>query len=561
MPGINDRIARFALLTAAILALIAVSPAAAQTPGASTYRSFPYLTQGGDLTGEGMADVLTHETTYERTVEGVGSFFPTSTVTARRGLDGSSLWQHQGIADELVPAPLGPQGGSGILVVRGPISGTVGWGSGFVGPSQYAYTSQERDLDLTALDGTGSQLWVREFDPGTLVGAVVADPSNGRRQAVAAHQYPVFEGVLQATSSPATDVLTTVLTRREVNDQIETSFRVVIVDGANGNLASDRTLTTTGSRPNAMLVGDVNGDRLDDVLVAGFPGAGDVTAIRGDNGATIWTNDGDVAGFDTSATNLGDVNGDSRDDVAVLVIGDIYDEAPPQTTVLDGSSGSVLFSTTAFAVTSVGEVDGEAALLAHEYDPVESEVDLRLLDAGGNLLRQRWVPVPEDDDGRDINLLPHVGDLDGDGVLDAGFEVVRNVPGGIESDRTFLSGRSLATIVDDEAGLPLLSSLDGGGDDLVQVERTSASSITVAAQDGAGGATRWVRILTADPAYPGIGRVSVSPADVDGDGIDDVILNVELTRVVEASTGGSSSESSMKAWVLRGTDGALLWSL
>jgi len=565
MPAGKDRLSRFGFLAVVALAVVAASPAAAQQ-GPTTYRTFPYLIPAGDLTGDGLADTLTNQTTYEDQVEGVASFFPTESISARRGIDGSALWERENRADLLLPAPLGEEAQPGVLVVDGAYTGSAGGGGGsieFIG--SFGEGAQLRELTLTALDGDGQALWDRSFDAGAFGGVVFANPQDGRRQVVAARQYPLFVELIQATPSPAMDAVVTILDRTEVDDQIETTLNVVVVDGANGNLASQSLLVNTGTRPRALAAGDLDGDGLADLLVARYPDAGSLTAISGAEGLgkTLWTNDDITVPFDVFAENLGDVTGDGIEDVAIRGYGDVYDTDPPRVIVLDGASGAVLYEEEADTISAVGPVGGgKIGLLTQSYDAVGSAVAYRVFDASGAILSERTISVPEDDEDTYLSFTPVAGDLDGDGALDAGHVFVRtDGQGGTTSEEgTVLSGRTLETLMDGDAGIPFLASLDGAGDDLVLVERSSQDAFRVVAQDGSGDEL-WAQTLAADPAYPRMGRLSVSPADVDGDQVPDVILNIETSRMIETTGGGGSSEFVRRAWVLRGTDGSILWSV
>jgi len=565
MPASNDRLSRFGFLALVALAVVVASPAAAQQ-GPRTYRMFPYLIPAGDLTGNGLADTLTNETTYEEQVEGVASFFPTDSTSARRGIDGSALWEREIRADLLLPAPLGQEAEPGVLVVDGAYTGSAGGGGGsieFIG--SFGEGAQLRNLTLTALDGDGGVLWERLFDAGAFGGVVFANPQDGRRQVVAARQYPLFVELIQATPSPAMDALVTILDRTEVDDQIETTLNLVVVDGANGNLASQSLLVNTGTRPRPLAAGDLDGDGLADLLVARYPDAGSLTAFSGAEGLgkTLWTNDDITVPFEVFAENLGDVTGDGIEDVAIRGYGDVYDTDPPRVSVLDGGSGAVLFEEEADTISAVGPVGGgKIGLLTQSYDAAGSAVVYRVFDASGAILSERTVSVPEDDEDTYLSFTPVAGDLDEDGALDAGHVFVRTdgQGGTTTEDRTVLSGRTLEILLDGDAGIPFLASLDGAGDDLVRVERSSQDAFRIVGQAGSGDEL-WAQTLAADPVFPRMGRISVSPADVDGDQVPDVILNIEASRLVETTGGGSSSEFVRQAWVLRGTDGSTLWSV
>jgi len=520
------------------------------------YRTFPYAQPGGDLDGDGADDVLTSEDVARTEVPGAFTNFD-HRVAARRGLDGASIWQRPDRAETLLAAKVGPQAQPGALVVDG-LRTFTGGGGGISSGAAFGERAETRDLVLTAVGGDGATIWSRVFASGAFAGAAVADEEEGRRQAVVAERFPTFAGLVQATPSDAMDVLVSVLTRRETPDRIETRHEVSVVDGATGQVARSFDLETEGARSAVHAAPDLDGDGLDDVLILRDPTPGGITARRTD-GTIIWTNPSDIVPFDVAVEDLGDVTDDGLRDLAVRGSGDVFDESPPRVTVLDGSDGSVLFSTQAHTIVMVGELgqDGPLGLLAQRVvESPQRGVSYRLFSPDGEQLAESLVPVA---DGTSISLLARAGDLDGDGVTDAGHRVV--LPDvGTTDDGTFLSGRTLEPIFASGAGLPLRASLDGEGDDLVRVERSSASSFAVVAQDGSTGAALWSVTVEADERYTGQGRVSVERADVTGDGAPDVVLSIETSRVVPGTTGGSSNESIIQSWVLRGSDGRVLWS-
>ena len=524
------------------------------------HRSFPYVIPAGDLDGDGAPDTISAEAIPETELSEVGATSYAFRVRARRGTDGAVLWERPDRADALVPARLGPGAAPGALLVDGFRTWTGG-GGGFSEGGSFGDRVDVRELSLSAVDGEGELLWQREFDTGTFAGAAHADEPNGRRQAVVADQFPTFAGLVQATPGPADDALVSILTRRETPDQVESTIQVGVVDGATGDLATSFTVETPGARTALSSTGDLDGDGLDDLVILRDPAVGGLTARRGTDGAVLWTNASDIVPFNVVVDDLGDVTGDGVDDLAVRGSGDVYEDTPPRVTVLDGSDGSVLLSTEASTAMVVGALDDEGTvgiLTQRVVQAPERSISYRLFTATGEPVAERVVPVPEiEGETTSVQLSGSVGDIDGDGLEDAGHRYSQEE--GTTDRGTVVSGRTLATLLDENAGLPLGAAIEGQGDDLVRIERVSPTAFSVIAQDGAT-ATLWSTSIEADERYERQGRLSVSHADVDGDGVPDVVLNIETSRFVSRSTGGSGTEPHIRSWVLRGTDGAILWT-
>ena len=526
------------------------------------HRAFPYATPAGDLDGDGHPDVLTAESIAERESAEAGIVSFRYRVTARRGSEGGLLWELPLRADELHAARLGPQATHGALLVNGERTSTMGGG----GSSSQGFGDRVelRGLNLTAVDGEGAELWERVFDAGVFAGVAVADEEEGRRQASVVERFPTFGGLVQATPSAASDVLVSTLTRRETPAGLTSSIDVSIVDGATGANAGSFTVQTEGTRSAVHPAGDLDGDGLDDVLVLRDPTEGGLTARRASDGAVIWSNPADIVPFEVSIRDLGDVTGDGISEIAVSGSGDVFDGSPPRVTVLDGAGGEVLLSTIAGAVSVAGVVDEEGTIgimTQRVIEEPERGVLYRLHSPEGETLLETVVPVPQvEGQSTSVQLTADAGDLDGDGVRDAGHRrVFSTQAAGTTSEGTMVSGATLTPLQGGDAGLPLHASLDGAGDELVRVARSAPGELTVTATDGSGAAI-WSRAVRADERYGRQGRISVAAAgDVDGDGIPDVLLSVETSRVVPGRTGGSHDESIVQSWVLTGVNGRVLW--
>ncbi|MCA8980759.1 MAG: FG-GAP repeat protein [Planctomycetes bacterium] len=354
-------------------------------------------------------------------------------------------------------------------------------------------------------------------------------------------------------------------------------------------LAQETLLSTqgdlAGDRYGYALAGtlDVDGDGLGDFVV-GAPfndqGSGDAGQVRvhsGADGSLLLTLLGESPGdlFGTSVTGLGDLDGDGRDDLAVGAYAkDANGTDSGAVYVFSGATGAQLFRFLGgsagdhfgYAVAAAGDVNGDGTpdLLVgsrgEDLGGPNAGAALVLSGANGSLIHRVEGQAAHDLFGSAVCSL---GDLDGDGLPEFAVGARWNDTNGENAGCVGVfrgsDGSQLIQLDGLAAGNLFGSSLacagDLNGDGLNELlvgspgaDLFGSNSGCVQAFSGANGAElfRWL----GDQAGDALGVSVAGAADVDGDGIPDV-----LAGAVGADAGGTSSGA---VYVYSGANGSRL---
>jgi hypothetical protein len=269
--------------------------------------------------------------------------------------------------------------------------------------------------------------------------------------------------------------------------------------------------------------GDVDGDGKADFAIAkeGLGGAfGRVEIRSGGDGGLLWAAQGAQAGdgFGATLAGLGDVNGDGSDDLAVAATYvQLFGLGPPTyVRVLSGLDGTSLWEVQAptsnepfgRSLARIGDLDGDGIddLIVGSIGAAAGHVQVRS-GASGALVFDVATPA-----GADLQFgacVAALGDLDGDGLADLGV-----------GDPGFNSGIGR---------ISRHSGLDGSLLDTIDPPAQSPAP------------------------FASFGSTFDSLGDVDGDGVGDLVVGAPL--------GGITALPKGMAWVLSGSNGAVLHAL
>jgi hypothetical protein len=496
----------------------------------------------GDLDGDGRSDAL-----FVNVIDNA------MTVHALRGDDGHVLWSRVDPADDgyAYPAAVGAGGDPGVIMAK---------------YRTWSVLSQSvTTLQVVALSGTGQVVW-ESTRTGICAGALALVAGGGRCQGL-----PYLAGFLHANPSPATDVL--VGLRDVTYTMICPVFAcyVTFVDTVTGQIVrgtdgSAGAQATTVGFPNhsvsALPGPDVNGDGLDDfVLEEGNPfgiSGSRVAAYDGSDGDSLWeTTDLAAGGF--AVLDGGRVTGSPGHDLVVSSRGFVDTELNPLAHLLRATDGGVVWSKAVGLPNRLGDLDGdgkdEIGFATFEATPCtvencppddQSYVGVRfeaINDAGSDVYSVSYRAT-----GSMQHRTVYVtagGDVEPDGVPDATYRITG---GSSVLDGGVVSGRTGEKLWSGDPGYPVAAPVDGSGDDLVSATGGFGSPSVYTAQDGLTGAAIWLQSLGPTFTRPGVTQA----ADLDGDGRADVIVSLDV---------GTFDWVQPKAWVLRGTDGTVLWTI
>jgi len=284
---------------------------------------------------------------------------------------------------------------------------------------------------------------------------------------------------------------------------------VSIYSGADGTLIRQFTDPTgsrygTGFASSVSAIGDVTGDGISEVLVGAprynydvnlgnYRNIGRAYLFNGKTGQEIYWYQGlaDESWFGLAVSGAGDVNGDSIPDF--MVAAPYYDNYTGYVDVYSGANGAILkrfsrsrsFTQMGYSLSAVGDLNGDGRDDIAICEPYGRQSVFVYSGANFSLLRQ----LPGQ-----FYSAAGAGDVNGDGIPDV-----------IAGEEGALYGKGMATV---------FSGADGSI--IVQFGGTVA--------DGKFGQA--------------VSGIAASPGDVDGDGLDDLIIGAPWAEVNGVSSAG-----------------------
>lgn len=303
------------------------------------------------------------------------------------------------------------------------------------------------------------------------------------------------------------------------------------LDAATGRVRS--TVTLAGPDVRVFAAGDVSGDGFDDLFV--WLQAQPMSVLQAYSTTSpvpLWSRP-----WDRSATpNVlpsEDLTGDGRADIVLEDQSADVSRGQTRMLALDGATGLTLWSRAVWPTGTVGDIDGDGDRDVVGWRGGRGGVVFEGVDASGNVTTRSF-PAGPDSDGRSAGP---AGDLDADGITDQRIQIDLVA----SAVRQAVSVRTGSVIADETYGVYLNASVDGIGDDIVELTYDQAGT-DILARDGGGSAIWSTHLPGVEYAFLDCSRTCA--ADASGD---------ERADVVAYAPG--------RVWVFDGATGHVLWSI
>lgn len=478
-----------------------------ESVAAEEEKPFGWVTPVRDLDGDRRRDLVS-----------VRSAGGTLTYRGMKGSTGAVLWRvaEPGSFGLVTPAVVGPDHARGVLL----LSIAFDWTQDDNGNGTISSTTT-----VTAVDAAGSVLWRRSFEGSgqmTDMGAVV--------QGLA---FPA--GLGRITADPGTDVLIASSDMAAGPVGGVERMQLMVLDGATGATAMTTESPQAGGFAAVNVVGDLDGDDLQDLVTASTAAGGGVavTSYRGADGRPIWSRVVQ-AEFVYHVQDAGDLDGDATSDL--LLYGFDEDEFRGLVDAAAGSDGAPLWTAAAEIGVPAGDIDGDGTNdvvlqeLIDDFEAGRMGVRYRAVGAGGATLFKRGYTVRllEGSSMTSMALYGAVGDASGDGRQDLAHEIEQF---GFEArttrfERGVVRSSDGAKALRGSVGFPLYAKVDRKGQDFATT-RSRASAVHVRVRDGRTGKELWRRRLPA----PNDSFTLATAASVAGDRRAEVFITVNGGRV------------------------------
>jgi hypothetical protein len=281
-------------------------------------------------------------------------------------------------------------------------------------------------------------------------------------------------------------------------------------------------------------VPDLDGDRVDDVIIGTAGGSRSVFAISGQDGDTIWCYDsheyGDGGWIDEVAPT-GDIDGDEVIDILAAAEDDGSDTGPRRAYCFSGATGAKLWDRMLFAsvfcVRAVDDITGDGK---DEVAAGTTGGFVYILDGSNGVMLDSY------DAGSTVWSLAALEDITGDGKKDIVAGTHNGFVHAIRSDSAKLAWPAATSVGNIIQEVHVLEDQTGDGVGEVTVAGTMANHMLL---NGATGAVKW-----STPSGHMAFAASRVP-DLSGDGLEDMV--------------GGSGYTVNRVRVMDGTSGDTLW--